>query len=286
MRKNIILKKVMIPRLVGSRRLQTKKDKIDGEEFVRGISETSDALFRTGSAARLVRLRRREVQVSVLIGKTGDETFRDNSRLYVSDLNIAIIIPPSSIETFNLTNYLLYGLADCLAGVMTRPKDDRWISSSLTHMQRFPTWIPQRAMINTLIHEIYRYLKITKESLSEFPMQQTLPIQVDALVASFEEVRSLLKVRNCTTARQIIRGPIRQQVKLLNKASRIESKKCCEVRYFSIESDIIAKKKHVFVLLYVVVALFSFMAVSGVIWLSNKSTLKSARFIFERQHLD
>jgi hypothetical protein len=267
-------------------------EEIDPAEFVKGVAESSDALFRAGTAARLVKLRRREVEVYVLVAQSENEAFRGRTRLYVTSSDIAVLIPRNVAESrFNLTEQIMVGIADCLTGVTTLSKQQHFeMTAAAEKNGGLPKWMQQRAIANVALNELHRTLKSIRESLVTLSEHGGRSVDLDVLVSHLEVVRNSILIGKWTDARSQLRGAIRDNVRNLARLAKLEKKNCCVKQLVQSEDEPRGGRRMMFLIIYGFVGIICILAVIAMMWMGNKSSSTSSNrdlaALFGRQHLD
>jgi hypothetical protein len=266
---------------------------IDAGEFVRGVRESADSLFRAGSAARLVRLRRREVEVYVLHARNDQETFRDKTSLYArGDAIVVLVSPEKERAERTLTRRIALGLASSLTGVPEVPEDKRWTrleyySNTSRVPGLLPEWVAKVAATNVVLFELHRSMAAARKGFQIVAAANENDFVLDEFVQALSDISSHLSTGDWNSARRLVRdlkAPVRHFVSVVSRDA--QAKKHCEVKALVISSE----QKKRFILVYAFCAMVLSAAAAA-----GYRAIRSGRFqnhrstvshIFQRNKLD
>lgn len=200
---------------------------VDGTQFVRGVHEASDALFRVGTAARLVRLRKRQVEVFVVSAEDNEQVFRDGFRLHiVPDESAVVILVPSDVQ-FDLNRHICLGLASMLGGVpLEVVKSAAEIEASEASISLLlPSHVRHRALRGIVLYELYRLLQTVKHRAVTSNVTE---VAMNDFVNDLYLAQTAISKNDWIEARRLIRSThefVRELAKMANLAR--EKKQAC-----------------------------------------------------------
>ena len=255
---------------------------MDPAEFVRGVGESTDSLVRIGSAQRLARLRRREVEIYVILAESPMELFRDRSRLHAAEGSVVVLVPPEPVAGFDLTQLILRGLADTLAGI---PFDSiaSLVPSGSTapHLKSFS--LGELALRNMAIHEVSRSIFHFREAFKSVALP---PDQMDRLIAHCAMVDSQVRTGAWENARSFVREHLKPLLAAVMRKAITEKRKCCETRVVGSDQGANIAAPSALAFLYLFVGACIVGVVVALAWLSQGDKRRGVKIVFGREHVD
>jgi hypothetical protein len=218
---------------------------IDGAHFLKAMAESSDSLLRVGTAAKLIRMRRREIEVYIISAETPTQRFSNGALVQSWKEDLAIVLPPKASRRIFLNKAVLLGLAHSVSGVpLLYDVVERDITEDLT-------WIDDKIKANIVIHEFAQSVAVLEDAIQ---IHETgSHIDLDAIVGHLSHARRFIKAGDWASARKLLRGKVKDDLRTVVRVVREEKKKCCKktLTYSSTYSPAERKKtffKYVYVL--------------------------------------